>query len=79
MAGAAGSSGFRRDGDGSPDVAFHRRRARLPRRAARIALRRNMRQRTAAALAAALSAALATLGPAGADAPGARSPHPKGI
>jgi hypothetical protein len=60
MAGAAISGGFRRNGDGSPDIAFYRRRARRLRRAARAGLWRGVRRRTAGALARALSAALGT-------------------
>lgn len=77
MDGAAGSGGFRRNGDGSPDIAFYRRRAARLRRAARAALWRGVRRRTAEALARALSAAPATLGRPAADAPGACATHPR--
>lgn len=80
MAGAAGGSGFRRNGDGSPDIAFYRRRAGRLRRAARAALWRSVRRRTAGVLARALSAALQTSRRRpGADVPGACAVHLKEV
>lgn len=79
MGGSASIGGFRRDGDGSPDIAFYRRRAARLRRAARVTLWRSVRRRTARAVVRPLWAALALVGRADGTVPASPAPRMKEV
>jgi len=79
MGGSASIGGFRRHRDGSPDIAFHRRRAGRLRRAARAKAWRSVRQRAVGAVVRAVSVVFPPNRRSGGTAPGACAPRMKEV